>query len=93
MEKSCIRFKKQTKSFDDCATSPKIAVEDWITMKHNLKPWKYNYENYQRILFGLLGIIALALIVALFMPKEYAVEREWSSTNQNTVFNIMTRIR
>jgi hypothetical protein len=28
------------------------------------------------ILFGLLGIIALALIVALFMPKEYAVERE-----------------
>ena len=28
------------------------------------------------ILFSILGIIALALIVALFMPKEYAVERE-----------------
>jgi hypothetical protein len=26
------------------------------------------------ILFGLLGNIALALIVALFMAKEYAVE-------------------
>jgi hypothetical protein len=28
------------------------------------------------ILFSILGIIALALIVAFFMPKEYAVERE-----------------
>ncbi|UQD56887.1 SRPBCC family protein [Flavobacterium sp. K5-23] len=32
----------------------------------------------KRILFALLGLIALALIVALFMPKEYAVEREIS---------------
>lgn len=30
----------------------------------------------KKIFFGLLGIIALLLIVALFMPKEYAVERE-----------------
>jgi hypothetical protein len=30
----------------------------------------------KRILFALLGLIALSLIVALFMPKEYAVERE-----------------
>jgi hypothetical protein len=37
------------------------------------------------ILFGLLGIIALALIVALLMPKEYAVERE-VVINQKTPF-------
>lgn len=30
----------------------------------------------KKIFFGLLGIITLLLIVALFMPKEYAVERE-----------------
>ena len=30
----------------------------------------------KKIFFGLLGIIALLLIAALFMPKEYAVERE-----------------
>ena len=30
----------------------------------------------KKIFFGLLGIIALLLIVALFRPKEYAVERE-----------------
>lgn len=28
------------------------------------------------ILFSILGIIALALIVALFMPKDYAIRRE-----------------
>ncbi|WP_366183969.1 SRPBCC family protein [Flavobacterium ovatum] len=30
----------------------------------------------KKILFAILAIIAIALIVALFMPKDYAVERE-----------------
>jgi hypothetical protein len=33
-------------------------------------------KNIKGILFRLLGIIALALIIALFMPKEYLIERE-----------------
>jgi hypothetical protein len=32
-------------------------------------------KNIKGILFRLLGIIALALIIALFMPKEYLIER------------------
>jgi hypothetical protein len=30
----------------------------------------------KKILFGLLGIIAFSLLIALFLPKKYAVERE-----------------
>jgi hypothetical protein len=30
----------------------------------------------KKILFGLLGIIAFLLLIALFLPNEYAVERE-----------------
>lgn len=30
----------------------------------------------KKILFGLLGIIAFLLLIALFLPKKYAVERE-----------------
>lgn len=42
----------------------------------------------KKIIFGLLGIIALALLVALFLPKEYAVEREISINKpKDSVFN------
>ncbi|WP_348811107.1 SRPBCC family protein [Flavobacterium maritimum] len=42
----------------------------------------------KKIIFGLLGIIALALIVALFLPKEYAVEREISINKpKDSIFN------
>ena len=36
----------------------------------------YLMKIIKRILFSILGIIALALLVALVMPKEYSVERE-----------------
>jgi hypothetical protein len=52
--------------------------------QNNLKI--YNYEKIIKgILFTILGNIALALIVALFMPKEYAVERSVINQPKDTV--------
>jgi len=46
------------------------------------------------ILFSILGIIALALIVALFMPKEYAVEREVIINQpKDSVFNYVKHLK
>lgn len=46
------------------------------------------------ILFSILGIIALALIAALFMPKEYAVEREVIiSQPKDSVFNYIKYLK
>lgn len=46
------------------------------------------------ILFTILGIIALALIVALFMPKQYAVEREVVINQpKDTVFNYVKYLK
>lgn len=48
----------------------------------------------KKIIFGLLGIIALALIVALFLPKEYAVEREISINKpKDSVFNYIKYVK
>ncbi|WP_413998159.1 SRPBCC family protein [Flavobacterium sp. W1B] len=48
----------------------------------------------KKIFFGLLGIIALALIVALFMPKEYAVEREITINKPiDSVFNYVKYLK
>jgi hypothetical protein len=46
------------------------------------------------ILFSILGIIALALIVAFFMPKEYAVEREVIINQpKDSVFNYIKYLK
>jgi hypothetical protein len=51
-------------------------------------------KNIKGILFRLLGIIALALIVALFMPKEYLVEREVVRNQpKDTVFNYVKHFK
>lgn len=48
----------------------------------------------KKIFFGLLGIIVLALIVALFMPKEYAVEREITINKPiDSVFNYVKYLK
>ena len=48
----------------------------------------------KKIFFGLLGIIALALIIALFMPKEYAVEREITINKPvDSVFNYVKYLK
>ncbi|SDY06992.1 SRPBCC family protein [Flavobacterium degerlachei] len=46
------------------------------------------------ILFSILGIIALALILALFMPKEYSVEREVIINQpKDSVFNYVKHLK
>lgn len=46
------------------------------------------------ILFSILGIIALALVVALVMPKEYAVEREIVINQpKDSVFNYVLHLK
>ncbi|WP_369753906.1 SRPBCC family protein [Flavobacterium sp. WC2409] len=48
----------------------------------------------KRILFAILGIIVLALIAALIMPKEYAVEREIIINQQkDSVFNYIKHLK
>lgn len=48
----------------------------------------------KKIFFGLLGIIALALIVALFMPKKYSVEREVTINKPiDSVFNYVKYLK
>ena len=48
----------------------------------------------KKIFFGLLVIIALALIIALFMPKEYAVEREITINKPvDSVFNYVKYLK
>lgn len=48
----------------------------------------------KRILFAILGIIALALIAAFFMPKEYAVEREITINQpKDSVFNYVKLLK
>jgi hypothetical protein len=42
----------------------------------------------KKIIVGLLAIIVLALIIALFLPKNYAVEREITINQpKDSVFN------
>lgn len=46
------------------------------------------------ILFSILGIIALALILAFFMPKEYSVEREVIINQpKDSVFNYVKKLK
>jgi hypothetical protein len=48
----------------------------------------------KRILFALLGLIAVALIAALFIPKDYAVEREISINQpKDSVFNYVKYLK
>jgi hypothetical protein len=48
----------------------------------------------KRILFALLGLIAVALIAALFMPKDYSVEREISINQpKDSVFNYVKYLK
>ncbi|UFH35044.1 SRPBCC family protein [Flavobacterium acetivorans] len=48
----------------------------------------------KKIFFGLLGIIALALIIALFMPKKYSVEREVTINKPiDSVFNYVKYLK
>jgi uncharacterized protein YndB with AHSA1/START domain len=48
----------------------------------------------KRIIFVLLGILALALVVALFLPKEYAVEREIVINQpKDSVFNYLKYLK
>ena len=48
----------------------------------------------KKIFFGVLGIIVLALIVALFMPKKYAVERELTINKPiDSVFNYVKYLK
>ncbi|MFV5700130.1 SRPBCC family protein [Flavobacterium sp. ZT3R17] len=48
----------------------------------------------KKIVLGLLAIIALALIVALFLPKNYAVEREITINQpKDSVFNYIKYVK
>ncbi|WP_418262740.1 SRPBCC family protein [Flavobacterium faecale] len=48
----------------------------------------------KKILFAILGLIALALVVALFMPKDYAVEREIIINQpKDSVFNYVKYLK
>lgn len=48
----------------------------------------------KKILLGLLGIIALVLLIALFLPKEYAVEREITINQpKDSVFNYVKYLK
>lgn len=48
----------------------------------------------KKIISGLLGIIALALLIALFLPKEYAVEREITINQpKDSVFNYVKYLK
>ncbi|TRW95906.1 SRPBCC family protein [Flavobacterium gawalongense] len=48
----------------------------------------------KKIILGLLGIIALALLIALFLPKEYAVEREITINQpKDSVFNYVKYLK
>lgn len=48
----------------------------------------------KKIILGLLGIIALALLIALFLPKEYTVEREITINQpKDSVFNYVKYLK
>lgn len=48
----------------------------------------------KKIILGLLAIIALALIIALFLPKNYAVEREITINQpKDSVFNYVKYLK
>lgn len=48
----------------------------------------------KKILLGLFGIIVLALLIALFLPKEYAVEREITINKpKDSVFNYIKYLK
>jgi hypothetical protein len=48
----------------------------------------------KKILIGLFGIVAIALIIALFLPKEYAVEREITINQpKDSVFNYIKYVK
>lgn len=48
----------------------------------------------KKIIFGLLGIIALLLIMALLMPKDYSVEREITINQpRDSVFNYIKYLK
>jgi uncharacterized protein YndB with AHSA1/START domain len=48
----------------------------------------------KKILFVILGLIALALVVALFLPKDYAVEREIVINQpKDSVFNYIKLLK
>ncbi|MDP3682284.1 MAG: SRPBCC family protein [Flavobacterium sp.] len=48
----------------------------------------------KKILLGLFAIIVLALLIALFLPKEYAVEREITiNKSKDSVFNYIKYLK
>ncbi|MGO4906337.1 SRPBCC family protein [Flavobacterium sp. W20_MBD1_R3] len=48
----------------------------------------------KKILLGLFGIIVLVLLIALFLPKEYAVEREITINQpKDSVFNYIKYLK
>lgn len=48
----------------------------------------------KKILFGLLTLVVLALLLALFLPKQFAVEREISINQpKDTVFNYVKYLK
>jgi uncharacterized protein YndB with AHSA1/START domain len=48
----------------------------------------------KKILLGLFGIIVLALLIALFLPKKYAVEREITINQpKDSVFNYVKYLK
>lgn len=65
------------------------------SLKNNYKPLNYTTMNViKKIILGLLSIVILALIVALFLPKEYHVEREVTIKKPiDSVFNYVKYLK
>jgi RimJ/RimL family protein N-acetyltransferase len=51
-------------------------IEDIDEVKFKFKYSLQTVSNMKKILYAVLGLIAIVLIAALVMPREYAVERE-----------------
>jgi hypothetical protein len=70
-----------------------MSVAEWIVISQMKKikitlKFTTMKKLSKGILFTILGNIALALIVAPFMPKQYAVERSVINQPKDTVFNM-----
>lgn len=63
--------------------------------QNNYKPLNYKTMNViKKIILGLLSIVMLGLIVALFLPNEYHVEREVTINKpKDTVFNYVKYLK
>lgn len=65
------------------------------SLKNNYKPLNYTTMNViKKIILGLLSIVILALVVALFLPKRYHVEREVTIKKPiDSVFNYVKYLK